>query len=346
MIPFKLIETATEKILRSKSANYNFSKVNGDMITWGNKFEDEVLFSEVGPFILDLEVTTICNHECNFCYKQNSKIGKNMSLENFKKILDKVNSTKVLTQIAIGADSNLKSNPEVFDMMEYARDSGVIPNVTVANISEDVADKLSKVCGAVAISRYSKKDECYDSVKRLTDRELKQTNIHMLLSKETTDQVWKLLNDVKTDKRLEKLNAIVFLTLKKKGRGVNHNILEKEEYEKIVNYCLENNIQIGFDSCGVGKFLESVKEHPSYEKYLTMVQPCESTRESFYIDVDGKAFPCSFCPNTDSFSEGLDVLNCENFVDDIWNNPRTIQWRENLLNQRTSGNFNCPVFEV
>lgn len=346
MKKFKLIETDDVKILRSEKANYNFCKKTGYTELWGSTKEEEILFSEIGPFILDIEVTTICNHFCKFCYKNNTKNGTNMSYQTFTKIFDNINKTKVLTQIAIGCDANCTTNPEIFDMMKYSRDNGVIPNITVAKISDEVAEKLSKVCGAVSVSRYANKNDCYDSIKKLTDLGMKQVNIHQLVSLETKDMIWETLNDYKNDPRLSKMNAIVFLTLKKKGRGETYHSLPKDEYEKIINYVMENNIPVGFDSCGAGKFLNAVKDYPNYDKLLEMSQPCESTRESFYVDVDGKAFPCSFCPNTESFSEGLDVVNCENFVDEVWNHPRTIAWRNHLLKTRDSGCFDCPVFEI
>jgi hypothetical protein len=81
-------------------------------------------------------------------------------------------------------------------------------------------------------------------------------------------------------------------------------------------------------------FLSAVSDYPNYEELYSMSQPCESTRESFYIDVEGKAFPCSFCPNTESFDVGLDIANCNNFIEDIWENPRTVTWRNNLLDIR------------
>jgi hypothetical protein len=140
-----------------------------------------------------------------------------MSFETFKAVLDKF--PKVLTQIAIGADSHATSNPDLWKMMEYSRSIGITPNITVADISDETADLLIKYCGATAVSRYTNKDLCYDSVKRLTDRGMKQCNIHMLVSLETEDMVWETLKDRLVDPRLEKLNAIVLLSLKKKRQG-------------------------------------------------------------------------------------------------------------------------------
>ena len=69
--------------------------------------------------------------------------------------------------------------------MEYCRENGVIPNITVAQIDDTVAKKLSELCGAVAVSRYAYKDACYDSVNKLTYLGMKQVNIHQMISQET-----------------------------------------------------------------------------------------------------------------------------------------------------------------
>ena len=52
--------------------------------------------------------------------------------------------TPILTQIALGADASCIANPDIFKMMEYARANDIVPNITVADIDDKVADELSK----------------------------------------------------------------------------------------------------------------------------------------------------------------------------------------------------------
>lgn len=342
----KLIENGHLKVVKSPNYNYIFNKENGFFVRWGSSQADD---PEQAPFpeILDIEVTTICDNGCPFCYKANTRHGKNMSLDTFKSILDKMTfeGKMFLTQMAIGADAKATANPDLFEMMRYSRSKGVIPNITVANISDDTADKLVALCGAVAVSRYSDKNKCYDSVKRLTDRGLKQTNIHIMLSEETLPQVKETFADYLSDNRLKNLNAIVILSLKKRGRGIGHKPVSRETFKELVVFALANKIPIGFDSCSQPKFMEAVKDHPKYEEFNTLAEPCESTLFSSYINVDGLFFPCSFCEEHSSFPEGIDVTKCENFSE-VWLASKTVEWRSKLLDQRRSGNNNCPVFEV
>lgn len=326
------------QVFSSPDYNYVFNRETGHFARWGATYDDDPQTAPV-PEIIDIEVTTICNNGCPFCYKGNTQNGRNMSQETFKSIIDRM---PFLTQCAIGADAGGMSNPELFDMMRYARAKGIVPNITVADITDETADNLAELCGAVAVSRYANKNKCYDSVKRLTDRGMKQVNIHIMVSEETLGQVKETLGDYLTDPRLKKLNAIVLLSLKRKGRGVNHRTLSQEKFSGLVKFALDNQIPIGFDSCSAHKFAASVTGHEKELEFRTLTEPCESTLFSAYVDVDGKFWPCSFCEHDESFSEGIDVAGCADFKRDVWDHPRTIEWRKRLLD----GGRKCPMYEV
>jgi len=345
----KILDNDRYKIGRSSDYNFNFDKQTGYFERWGITKEDDPQLCEYGPEILDIEITTICNgvkqpngkeSPCLFCYKNNTSIGKNMSFKTFKCIIDKF--PKTLTQIAFGADSHATSNPDLWKMMEYSRSIGVIPNITVADISEETADKLSQYCGAVAISRYTNKDLCYDSVKRLTDRGMDQINIHMLVSSETEDMVWETLQDRLIDPRLEKLNAIVLLSLKKKGRGHSYNILPVIKFNAIINFALNNNIKIGFDSCSCQKFLNGIQSRDNYELLNTFCEPCESSLMSFFVDVNGYGFPCSFTQGNTEWTDGINMVDCTNFIKDVWFHKKIHTFRQSLLNN----NRNCIIYNI
>ena len=336
----KLIDNSEVKVIQSEGFNHLFNKKTGFAATWGKTKEENPDYSPFGPLILDIEVTTVCRgipdkngvkSVCKFCYKSNTPNGKNMSFETFKTILDKM--PKSLGQVAFGADAEGTSNPDLWKMMEYCREKYIVPNITVANISDETADKLAKYCGAVAISRYANKDICYDSVKKLTDRGMTQVNIHAMVSEQTYDMVMETFKDVKTDPRLAKLNAIVLLSLKRKGRGESFTSLAFEKFKQIVDYALENNINVGFDSCSCPRFLKSVKDHPNFKQFLTVSEPCESFGLfSSYVDVDGIYFPCSFTPGQGDWKEGISVVDCQDFLKDVWFSEKLNKYREISIN--------------
>ena len=356
---YVVLDSEETKILKSDNANYIFNKENGCMKTWGKTLKEDVE-AFPAPTILDLEVTTICNGTggifdskdygqekiCDFCYKGNNPKGKNMSFETFKKVFDKLPHS--LTQVAFGADSKCQTNPDLWKMMKYANNCGIIPNITASQVDKETAKEIAKYCGAAAISRYHEPDIFAESVKNLTDLGMEQINCHMMISEETFDRSMELIDQVVSDPRLEKLNAIVFLALKTKGRGVGFHPLSQIKFNLLVERCKTNNINYGFDSCGSLKFFNSLSEG-EYKEMGQYIQPCESTLESSYINVDGDFFPCSFTEGTEGWETGLSVLNCENFVDNIWNNPRTVEFRNKLIETKKNNKFgcrNCPIYTI
>jgi hypothetical protein len=344
----RMFETDKSKVLRSKYINYNFNKINGFTTTWGRGLKEDPDMCPYGNMILDMEITDICKGvgnegPCKFCYKSNTaKNTSNMTFEMFRDIMDKMpkyDGVPLLQQIAFGVDAQCESNPDVWKMMEYSRSIGVVPNVTVADISDETADKLVQYCGAVAVSRYQNKNYCYDSIKKLTDRGMKQVNIHQLVSAETVGQIYETFSDyLNGEPRLKGLNAIVLLSLKQKGRGQGFNRVSDNRFKEIVDCALDNNIPVGFDSCGCGKFLDSVKGRDNFKQLEMLSEPCESTCFSAYINSKGDFYPCSFTEKHD----GIKVSECDDFVKDVWLHDKTVQFRDKLL----ANDRRCPVYEV
>ncbi|MCK5015518.1 MAG: hypothetical protein KAS32_00440, partial [Candidatus Peribacteraceae bacterium] len=155
-----------------------------------------------------------------------------------------------------------------------------------------------------------------------------------------------------TDSRLEKLNAIVFLSLKKKGRGTGYTQLSETKFKNLVDICLDKGIDFGFDSCSQLKFLKSVEDHPLYDQLKMVSEPCESARFSAYINTDGNYIPCSFCEGvlshmdgTESWGEGIDVAGCDDFIKDIWNHPLNTLFRDKTLICLEHG-VSCQVYDI
>lgn len=348
-----LLDSPDTKSLRSKVVNWDFNKKTGVMATWGKTVDDDPEYSPFGPTIADIEITTVCEGPngipCSFCYKGNTKRGTNMSLDLFKKIFNKLPDT--LTQIAFGADASLQANPDTFDIFRHCKDNGVIPNVTVANISESTAKKLTELCGAVAVSRYENPDWCYDSVKKLHDAGHEQVNIHQLLSKETYYEALQTIKDVASDPRLSKLKAVVFLSLKPKKRGEKFTRLSQDKFNKVVETAEKYGISYGFDSCGSNKFVNGLSDTDK-DKYIDSVEPCESSCFSMYIDVHGKYFPCSFTPGivndgVGDWNQGIDILNSWSFMEDVWNTPKVTKFRDTLINNKDkNGLRKCPLYWI
>jgi len=120
------------KKVRTPSYNYNFDDITGKFSRWGETEKDDSQYSPIGPELIDCEISTICHGingvPCEHCYKSNTGIGKNMDLETFKTIFNKL--PKSVLQIAFGIGS-LTSNPDLLEIFWHCRDNGVVPNVTI-----------------------------------------------------------------------------------------------------------------------------------------------------------------------------------------------------------------------
>ena len=319
-----------------------FDPENGNFMRFGETENDDPQYSPIGPELADIEISTICSVGCKHCYKSNTSMGKNMSIDSFKKVLG--NLPKSVNQIAFGI-GDIDANPDMFDIFRHCREMGVVPNVTVSGygFSWEWAGELASLCGAVAVSNYDR-DVCYNAVRMLTQEGCKQVNIHQLLSDETYGEIIQLQSDIKNgERRLEGLNAVVFLSLKKRGRGILHNRISDEDLEDIVEYCVENEIPFGFDSCSYHRFVPIAKRLGIYEYSLKYAEPCESCLFSIYVNVEGNVYPCSFCEEERLLlGNAVEKPIFLDFLNDIWYCTRSREFRSKLI----LGERRCPIYEI
>lgn len=88
---FNFVETENFKHLRSPNSNYDFNKKTGYTEMWGKTREEDIIYSDVGPQILDLEISTICNGyknngRCHFCSPPGTKINTPSGMKNIEDI--------------------------------------------------------------------------------------------------------------------------------------------------------------------------------------------------------------------------------------------------------------------
>lgn len=168
-------------------------------------------------------------------------------------------------------------------------------------------------------------------------------NFHIVAMENTFDLIMQTMKDAKSDSRLKGLNAIVLLKYKPKGTNAGKfKPLTKEQYKTIFEYAEENKIGIGFDSCSAPVFLETIQGKENKKELEILAEPCESTLFSIYINSYGETSPCSFCENEREWNEGINVLECMDFISDVWNNPNIKEFRAKLL----KNNRHCPMFNL
>lgn len=344
-----MIIDAKRKSLDSEAYHFVYDMDTGHFMRWGRTFEDKVLSSPFGPEIVDMEVSTRCHGlhgiPCHFCYKRNGVDGVNMSLRTFKEIFAKL--PPVVTQIAFGV-GDIDANPYLIEMFVHCRRNDVVPNITVngARLTDRYVQALAILCGGISVSRYSDVQVCYDAVRRLQQAGAKQVSIHQLLSAETFEACEQVVQDV-IDGVVDPF-AIVFLAVKPVGRGsVYHPLVDEQRFMALMSKCVEHGVRFGTDSCYAPQMLKCfnmLRCRMGVELSNEVMEPCESTLFSLYIDVNGIAKPCSFCG-----SWGVSVLEAKDFLMDVWMHPLLVEFREQLLateQQSVVGCRQCPMFEL
>ncbi len=356
-------DTKTIRALCSADYNFIFRKDTGFFARWGATKDDDPNWSPFGPEIADIEIssaapedlkqdsdlTAITQGGCNgigckkFCYKQN--VGNrtvHMTLELFQQIMDRMPPT--LTQIAFGVCS-IDSNPDTWDIFEEARRRDVVPNVTVngQGITNEVAAKLSSLCGAVAVSiNPDNREIAYDAVKKLTqDYGMTQINFHIVLAQDTVSFVKSVVDDMQVDPRLSGLNALVMLAFKDRENTQCFQPVTLKGYADVIDYCEQKEVRFGFDSCSAHTYLRVIEGRPDHDQLAQCVEPCESGLFSIYINVFGQVSACSFCEGIDTWEHGIDILSYDSFID-LWKDSKMENWRQQLLARKRE----CPFYEI
>jgi MoaA/NifB/PqqE/SkfB family radical SAM enzyme len=343
------------KLCQSPFYNYRFDGKTGEFMRWGKTFQDD---PKIGALeIFDLEVSTICHGigegPCKHCYKSNTAKGENMSLATFQTIFNKLPPT--LTQIAFGV-GDLDANPDLLAMFEYCHNNdhnpGVIPNLTINGfgLTDEWIANFKEYCGGIAVSVYALKEVCYDAVARLLAAGIPQVTIHLLIAEETLDFCREVIEDVTTDPRLANLKALMFLTLKPKGkRNYYHTVKSLDAYREMINFAFAKGLNIGFDSCAAPTFLAATKEHPAFAMFSQMSESCESNRFSGYANVKGEYWHCSFTEGMPGWSP-INLLEIDDFGREVWSSAEVNKFRAKLLGSENTAIapecYLCPIFDL
>jgi len=293
------------------------------------------------PVTLQIEPTSLCNLHCDFCirYAGNVPIGT-MSFENFKKILDKLDS---LYKIGLSGEGELFLTPEIFDMIKYANKKGMLVHINTNGtlLTKDVIDKLCKLeIGEIGISVDSTDKKKYEkmrkggnfnqlliNIKNLTDalkENKRDTNVTMcaIIFKKNIDELPKF---VELARKLG-VDKVAFQTLQ-----------TKEDY--LQSYGKEVKSQIITGS--IKELTEKMKETRELaEKYsITIIfdeeesPGCVWPWRGIYVTWEGEVTPC--CKVVEIKKTGsLGNILKQDFWE-VWNGEKYQALRKDLRERKT-----------
>lgn len=330
--------TQNEHVKKVSGPGYNCKTdlCSGYTERWGDTREEDPVMAP-WPEIADIEAHRGCLQGCKFCYKGNTPFNNHsMSVEDAEKVIRALSIEtsdgwiSPVSQIAFGITDNTREN--ILPIFNLARQYGIVPNVTTNGfqLTEPMIKEWGQVLGAVAVSNYG--EICLDTVEAFTRLTNLKTNIHQLLSEDTYDQCMDILEKRATDPRLKNMYAIVFLTLKQKGRG--HNLApltDFNKYKKLIEKAFSLGVPFGFDSCGCGNFMKAIADHPNAKQFIQSVDACESLLFSIYANEASSVYPCSFNEGNLGWWNPPKLTEVTNFVEEVWDTPQANIWRNNLL---------------
>lgn len=308
-----------------------FNRDTGFFVRKEDIGEKEPFWSEDGPELLDLSITSYCEKECAFCYRQAGRHGKHMQFADVKMVIEEAKQSGVL-QIALGG-GNPNQHPDFILILRLIREAGIVPSYTTngEGLNESILTATAKYCGAMAISLYEPYDESYYSslIDRIKSYGIK-VNLHVILR---NDLIERIINWLRTPPVfLRNVNAIIFLNYKhisveEHDLSIKSSVVWKEFFGAVMS---SNGLKIGFDSCSVPGILMHMKNvRPE------LIEPCEAGRFSAFISEELKMYPCSFMCGTEMYAD----LSCNNLFD-IWKNSVTFsKMREKMLNNSCGS---CP----
>jgi len=325
------------KIVKTDKYVIIFNMGNGQEILSGINGHKDPFVLEY-PSLLDIGVQGHCFNNCSICY-QNDTYQPHMTLENFKTIIDQ--SKDYVCQAACGGRGDFNLNPNFKEMIEYSRENNIIVNYTTSgNGLTDEQVEISKLCGAVAVSDYDQ-PFTYQALNKFLNAGIK-TNIHFVLTTETFSRAIDVLDgkDVWNNQfDISKLNAVIFLLFKPKGKGKNRpDLIPSDEQIKLfIKKIREPKVlfKLGMDSCLVNKLATLDNLTKDEEVFL---DTCEASRASMYITPDLKAVPCSFA---DYNTNGVQITK-ENTIKEIWANSEPFNRCRGLLNECKT---KCPYMD-
>lgn len=331
-----------------------FDKETGLWIT-GDCEDGNIPFRRSFPSLLDIGIMGHCpNGKAGICAKagiqcyQNApnSTRDNMKLEDFKTIIDQCKGKTFQVALGGAGDPNLHENFK--EIVEYCKDNGIVPNYTTSgfNLTNEQVE-ISKQCGAVAVSQYSRLEigqmpsyqvledgsriptemmQVFSETNPQTNIAIQKfldagitTNIHYVLGKNTIKEaIIRLKNNLFPDG----INAIVFLLHKPVGLGQESNMLHYDDPEVKEFFELIDNekfpFKIGFDACSVPGIINFTKNIDSRS-----TETCEGSRTSAYIDAQMNMMPCSFGNQDKSYYVSLyDHTIKEAWESEVFNNFR------------------------
>ena len=300
------------------------------------------------PVIAQIESTSNCNLRCEMCIRE--KIGVpigNMSFENFKKILDKLDC---LFKVHLQGQGEPFLNQELFDMIKYANEKGIVVmlNTNGTALTKGIIDKICRAyIGGISVSIDSAKKEKYEKIRKGASFEKVTNNVKALTSELKRRKKLTIVSLVVVvlKENLEELLDFVKFAEELGIKKIIFQIIQaKEDYVR--QYENGAKKQIAIDRNEIKGKIKEVKEAAKRKKIFVVfdqekIGRCIWPWRSIYITWNGHVTPC--CKILDYRKPMFGNILKEDFWK-IWNGKEYQIFRK-LLTERKAP-FPCRGCEL
>jgi radical SAM protein with 4Fe4S-binding SPASM domain len=276
---------------------------------WQN--DDQTINILSAPTEVHFSITNACNVGCNHCYMDSGESDRHeMDTATLKGALKKLQSIGVF-HVALGGGEALL-RPDLFELAEYAREVGLMPNLTLSghSVTEKIAKQLT-VFGQVNLSidgldktrtvfRNPKMFDLADKALTLLVNAGVKTGINCVMGRNNFEAIPQLFKYAKK----KKVNEIEFLRLKPAGRAKELYKNERTTYDQnirliplISKYSKKYKIEAKIDC----SFIPMLCYHNPPLDFLekTATYGCEAGNVLIGAKSNGKINGCSFLPAID-----------------------------------------------
>lgn len=295
---------------------------------WG---KDETIGILSAPTEVHFAVTNKCSVKCGHCYMDSGEALKSeLDTSEFKKAIDIISEMQIF-HIAMGGGEALERN-DLFDLALYAREKGLVPNLTVSGrgIDRKTAKKM-KIFGQVNVSvdgifgNYSvfrnsmNFAEADNALFYLTDEGI-PAGINCVLGKKNFDDIEELFIYAK---RMG-LNEIEFLRLKPSGRSLKTFLKRKTTYDqniKLIPLLSDLSQRYSVTAKIDCSFVPMLCYHSPPEEllYSMATYGCEAGNVLLGIKSDGSVSGCSFLDPS-----GISVFDLKDKFTDSFQKERNV----------------------
>lgn len=241
---------------------------------------------------LQIEPTRECNLNCKICVRRHLEEKRGfLSFEHFKQILDAYN----FRFVGLHGWGEPLLNPELFDMLRYAKSQGVITNLTTNGtlVEDHVMDIFDSGVNDLAfgIYRVDFLDRFQSGLEKLLNersrRNLKTPKIYfdITIYRDNLDEIFDLI-EIAMDLGVDAVILHRLFNIYRVDGDVEY--ITKEEEEKLF------------------QDVRNLSKEEGYKIYLPRKHtlPCIYVKKCIFVTWDGKVTPCCYLPDY-SMGNGL-----------------------------------------